>query len=509
MQTKWRKLRVAIGACLFEGNSLSPKIATMPTFKGNYYWLGDEILSHSYRTSSELAGAVQALEVAGAEIVPLIATRGGSGGRVSEKTWKELKGEMLGRLRDAGPIGAVYLSLHGAMVCEGTDDAEGDLLAEVRSIVGEVPIAVSLDLHAYITEKMVDLADIIVGYQTYPHDDGVETGRRTVWLLLRSAFGQVKPTMRVRRVPMIIHPQKERTFGNVPMADFFTSARYREARNEILAASYFLVQPWLNVNELSCAMVVVTDNNPEVADKVALEMAKNLWDRRNEFGVMTCKPKVAIENVVNTDGGSFVLVEVADSLGAGATGSSSQVVSEMLELKISAPAAIVVVDPDTVKQAKSVGVGAKLKLKLGNKLDPLYGDPVEAEGEVLRLVDGEFIYSGGILGGTKATLGETALIRVGSIDVVVASRGCYEYADEQFRAAGLNVSEYKIIVVKSPMNYQQAYSFAKGFFVLDTPGPASANLRAISIPKVHRPLFPLDAEFEPEFAFLRSKDRMQ
>jgi microcystin degradation protein MlrC len=112
------------------------------------------------------------------------------------------------------------------------------------------------------------------------------------------------------------------------------------------------------------------------------------------------------------------------------------------------------------------------------------------------------------MGGTKATLGDTALIRVGPIDVVVASTGCYEYADEQFRAAGLNVRDYKIVVVKSPMNYQQAYSFAKGFFVLDTPGPATANLESISLPKPSRPLFPLDSEFEPKFKAYKSQDRL-
>jgi microcystin degradation protein MlrC len=508
MPTRSRKLRVAVGACLFEGNYLSPKIATISTFKDRYFWLGNELITLSYGASNEIAGAVRALEVAGAEILPLIATHGGAGGQVSAVAWQELKREMLARIREVGRLDAVYLSLHGAMVCEDTDDAEGDLLAEVRSIVGEVPIAVSLDIHAHVTEKMVDLADIIVGYQTYPHDDCFETGRRAVWLLLRSVLGQIKPTMRARKIPMIMHPQRERTYGKEPMSDFFTSARYREARGDVLAASYFLVQPWLNVPDLGCAMVVVTDNKSDHADKVALEMAENLWDKRNEFKVLTHKPKEAIAAVIKADGGPFVFVEVADSMGAGATGASAQVVREMLESGMKVPAAIVVVDPETVNVAKSRSIGAKLKLQLGNKLDPLYGNPVDTLGEVLRLGKGDFIYSGGPMGGTKATLGDTALIRVGPIDVVVASTGCYEYADEQFRAAGLNVRDYKIVVVKSPMNYQQAYSFAKGFFVLDTPGPATANLESISLPKPSRPLFPLDSEFEPKFKAYKSQDRL-
>ena len=235
--------RIAIGALLFEGNTLSPVVTELRDFQNKYFHCGPELIFNLRDGAIEMSGAISSLEDANAEIVPLFATHGGAGGRVSAESYRELKAKLLSPLRAADRLDGLYLALHGAFICQGVDDVESNILEEVRSIVGNIPIVISCDLHAHVTAKMVDLADMIVGYQHYPHDDAVETGQRCAHLLLRALRGEIRPVLRKRKAPMIVPPSNSRTHGEGPMAKLNLWARAREEKQEALAVSYFPVQP--------------------------------------------------------------------------------------------------------------------------------------------------------------------------------------------------------------------------------------------------------------------------
>jgi microcystin degradation protein MlrC len=158
-----------------------------------------------------------------------------------------------------------------------------------------------------------------------------------------------------------------------------------------------------------------------------------------------------------------------------------------------------VVDAAAAAQAHARGIGARLDLALGNRGDPAYGPPLAVSATVTALADGRFVYGGGLMKGVAAEMGPTAVLRVGAVDVVVASRSAYEYADEAFRAAGVDPRAHEFVVVKNPMNYQQAFTDAAAMYVLDTPGPTTPNLAALPWRRVERPLFPLDDGFAPRF----------
>lgn len=492
--------RIAIGALLFEGNTLSPVISNIVDFENRYLLRGGETLDGLAGTGTEVAGALELLRMEDAEIIPLIAANGGSGGRVSASAYATLRDELLDRLRAALPVDGVYLALHGAFIAVGLDDVEGDVLTEVRQLVGpDVPVSVSCDLHAHITPAMMRLADMLIGYQHYPHDDAFETGRRATGLLLGTLAGRYRPVMRARRAPLLLPAQRQRTKGNGPMAHAFGRARAREATGEVLTASYFCVQPWLDLPGLGFTAVVVTDADAAAADRVALDMVRWAWSRRSDFQVATVMPADAIRQGLAVAGGPVVLADPSDCVGGGASGDSAIALQALLDHAGDAPSAIQIVDAAAVSEARRAGMGARIRIDLGNKLDPAYGAPLSVEAQVERLVDGRFTYAGGLMSGVTASMGPSAVLAIGSVRVLATSAAAYEYGAEQFIAAGIDPHGLKFIVVKNPMNYQQAFAAAPAQFVLATRGPTTPDLASIPWRRLSRPCYPIDQSFEPEF----------
>ncbi|MSP48248.1 MAG: M81 family peptidase [Alphaproteobacteria bacterium] len=497
-----KRPRIALGALLFEGNTLSPVITGRADFASKYLASGAEIPAKLASTNTEISGALEVFRGADVEVVPLIATHGGAGGRVSAGCYGELRDELLGRLKAAGPVDGVYLALHGAFIAEGTDDAEGEILAAVAAVVGRaVPIAVSCDLHGHITPAMTRHAQILIGYREYPHDDTRETGGRAATLLLRAIRGQIRPVSRFRRAPMILPAQRQRTKGDGPMREIIDLARAREADGSVLAASYFCVQPWLDLPGVGVTAVAVADGDAAAADRVAEEIVRLHWNKRREFLVSTEQPAEAIRKGRALAGGPVILADAADCVGGGASGDSSVVLRALIEHAPDQTAAIHLVDPETVAEARRVGVGGRFRARLGNRLATLGGPPVVAEVTVERIEPkAAFRYSGGLMGGVEAAIGDAAVVAIGPIKVLCTSLSSYEYADEHFLALGLDPRRMKFVVVKNPMNYQQVYAGAPAMFVLDTPGPTTCNLASVGWRRLDRPCFPMEDGFEPVFA---------
>ncbi len=490
--------RIAIGALLFEGNTLSPVVTGIRDFQNKYFCDGAGLVDKLRGGAVEMSGAIAALETAATEIVPLFATHGGAGGRVKAEAYQELKRRLIAPLRDAGEVNGLYLALHGACVCEGVDDVEGDILADVRAVVGDIPLVISCDLHAHITPRMMKHADLIIGYRQYPHDDARDTGERCMQLLLRMLAGEIRPITAGRKAPMLLPPLNSGTAGSGPMGKLYRWARAAEAEDDVLAVSYFPVQPWLDLPDVGFAAVVVTDGKTKKADDMALQLCREAWRRRHEFQAELVEPREAIRKGLAIEGRPIILSDTADCTGGGGSGDSAVVLKALLDSGANAPAVILIVDPETVLESSLAGIGNRFRARIGNKLNPVYGAPVEAEVEVLRLFSGDFSYTGGIMAG-PATMGPSALLKAGPVHVVVSTHSSYEYADEQFRAAGIDPRQCKFVVVKNPMNYLAAYAYAPAKMVLDTPGPTSCNLASVPWQHITRPRFPVDTDFRPQF----------
>jgi len=486
-------MRIALGGLMQETNTFSPVPGRYEDFAPAF---GADLVEKYRGTRTVIGGFLETLGEAEAEVIPTMAGWAVSAGAVRRADYERLVGELLQGLADAGPVDAVLLSLHGAMVVEEIGDGEGPLLREVRRLVGpDVPVVASLDLHALITADMVEYADALVGYQTYPHVDMYETGVRTARLLLRQVRGEVQPTMAWQPIPMIVPPENAQTTHG-PHAEVVRQAREWEAEGAVLAASVFPVQPWLDVPEQGSATVVVTDGDAASALRRARELAVQLWARRHRFEVKLWSVEEAIRRAQQVEGRPVVLAESSDSTSSGSPGDSAEVLRGLLALGFEEPAAVYIVDPEAVAAAAAAGVGNEVSLTVGGRLDPDHHAPLPVTGRVHLLSDGHLTYKGQGFQGVQAHLGRTAVLQVGSIAVLLSEKPGLSIDPELYRAHGLEPRDLKLVAVKSPNFFRANYEpFAAEILLVDTPGVSPSHLRALPFRRVRRPLWPLD-EFE-------------
>ncbi len=492
-----RRKRIGIGALLFEGNTFSPVQTTLSDFTNKYFCQGQEIIDQLADSRLEVAGALAVAAAANADAVPLIATHGGAGGRIDAEAYAALKARLLGAVRAAGPLDGLFLALHGAMICDGVDDAEADLLGDVRELIGSVPLVVSCDLHAHVTCEMLDRVDALVGYQHYPHDDTFETGVRATGLLLRIVAGEIRPAMAMRKIAALFPPVACGTMVPGLMRDLYRHCRALEAAGDAVALSYFPVQAWLDLPDVGTAAVALVDGDRARAERLADDIVRRIWSRRAELAVAAVSAETALRIGRATPDGPVVISDCADTAGGGAAGDSVAVLRAYLDAGLGESLAIQVVDPEIAKAAHRLGVGAAIDGMLGHKIDTRFGMPVPFSGKVAHVFDGRFSYRGGLMGGVRASMGPSAVLTIGRASVLVSAQSCYEHDDEHFAAAGIDVRRQKFLVVKNHMNFRNAYAWAPATIIVDGPGPTSCDLRALHWANIPRPCHPFDADDQP------------
>ncbi len=488
-------MRIGVGSIFQESNQFAATQTDLALFRNSYVYEGDAFLQLA-GTDCEVAGMLAVCAGAGAQVVPLVAARCVSGGVLSDDCYNHLKEALLAPLREAGTLDGLALAMHGSMVTASQLDPEGDLLDAVRAIVGpELPIVMTLDLHAHATPRMVRQATALISFAHYPHDDTYSTGERGADLLLKTVQGEIEPVMALAKVPMICGACNGQTRGDGPMAHLTRRARCLERQPSILSVSCFQVHPHNDLPGMGCGAVVVTDNDPALAAQEARALAAAFWERRRAFETETISVAGAVARGRRIDGGPILLVDTADCTGGGAPGDSVALLRELMTLELDEPAFLMVVDAAAAQACASAGIGQSVSLKVGYSIDPAWGRPVSVSGVVRRVSDGDFLYDGGLFGGTPASMGLSAAVQIGSIELLVMSQPTYDWGDEQFRSVGMDVCKAKFIGVKNPMNYRRAYrDMMKAAFVVDTPGPTPAHVRNLNFRRMKRPFYPLDEE---------------
>jgi microcystin degradation protein MlrC len=500
--------RIAIGQISQESNAFVTWRTELAHFQNSYLLEGDDVLALA-DSQTEVAGAIAAGQSAGVEIVPLLATRSVSGGPLSAECYAELKSRLLACVAGAGALDGVFLSLHGSMLADGEDDPEGDLLAQVRTVVGyAVPVVATLDLHANVTQRMIDHATALVAYTHYPHDDALTTGERGMRLLLQTVSGAIHPVTVMAKVPMLVAGCNGQTFGDAPMHAFEQRARAWEDDPRVCSVSNFHVHPYLDQPGLGCGGVAITDGDPELAEEIARSIANGFWERRAELMPEVFSIAAAVEHGRSLDG-PVVLVDTADCCGGGAAGDSIAALRELLALGVDETTHLMVVDPAAAAVCIAAGIDAEVTLSVGYGIDPSWGEPITITGVVQTISDGRFLYEGGLFGGTWGSMGPSAVLRIGGIRLLIMSEPTYDWLDEQYRAVGLDPRRAKFIGAKNPMNYRFAYGeIAAAMLVVDTPGPTPAHVRHLPYERIDRPAFPFEDSSEPpRIEVLRRSDR--
>ncbi len=487
-------MRIALAGLVQESNSFSPVPGSWLHFGPGQVLRGQELFDQLGATRSEVGGVLDVARSLALDVVPvLVASASASAGPLRSDVFATLLGDLRARLRDAAPFDGVLLVLHGAMVAEDDDDATGEILCAVRTDVGRsVPVVATLDLHANVTSRMVDQATALVGYHTAPHIDMYETGQRAMALLHRVLRGKARPISTLRRLPMLLPAENGRTTEG-PYAEVMEQALMLAQQPGVLDISVFSVQPWLDLHDVGCSVLVVTNGDPTLADRLADELAHSFWQRRHAFGVSLVPAAEAIRAALASDRRPWVLADSADAPSSGAPGDSTVMLERLLAAAPLQPCYLNIVDAAAVDTLVSAGVGCDVSLTVGATSGcPLYR-PVDLTGRVRLIAGGDFINRGPGFQGRTTRMGRTVVLDIGQAALVVMERPVIQWDPELYRSLGLELRAAQIVVVKSPAAFRAAYGpVAAEVMVVDAPGVCSPDLRALPYKKVRRPLYPLD-----------------
>jgi microcystin degradation protein MlrC len=486
-------MQVAIAGLEYEGNSLSLRVDRREDFERKCFLEGAAVLPYLKGKGVYLAGAVDVLQDAGTEIVPLVVTKGGSGGYVEDEFFEDVLNRIVEGVRAAMPLDGVFVALHGAMICGRQKDPEGAVLQAVRDVVGPtVPIATSLDLHAHVTKKMVAAADIIVGCETYPHVDTYETGRRAADMLVGAMRGVIKPVTRMRKYNAIVPVLGGATLDDAPMAKVAAHARDLEKQKRALSISYFPVQPWLDMADVGITALAVTDNDPQAAETVAGEILDDMWNRRHDFELPALTADEAVPAALELEAETVLLIDAPDSIGGGACGDSPDLLAAILKHAPDIPSALSIYDPHAAARAYQLGVGGEAEFDVGAWLDTRWFKPARLTARVDSLHDGRFVYKGGPAAGVEMTLGPTAVLRAGGLRLLVASHAVYEHTDEHYAACGIDLRECRLVSFKNLMNYKKLLAPTVTYLAIHGPGSTPLRLQNVDWKNRKRPYWPAD-----------------
>lgn len=488
--------RILIAECIHEVCSFNP----VPTrYEDFAVQRGPDLFAYHRGLGSEVGGALAVFDADSTlTVIPTFGARGiTSGGVLAQADYERLAGELLSAVRDAGPVEAAYFALHGAMAADREDDPEGHLLQEARKILGaDTPIVASFDLHGVITDRMLEHADAIVLYHTYPHVDFFSTGQRAARLLLRLLRGEIRPVTARVAIPALVRGDELITATGV-FGKIVGAAQRIETTPPGLSAGMFIGNPFTDVPDLCCDSIVVTDGDPELARNAALRLATDFWEQRHRMQAKLTSLEESVRIAKETKG-TVILMDAADATSSGASGDSNAILRELVQAGYRGKALVPVVDAPAVQVAAGAGIGARIRVKLGGTLDPRRFQPIEVEATVRMLSDGRFRSESF---GQAWYSGLTAVLEADNITVVVTSRPVHLYDRSLFFAHGLDPKQFNLVVVKSPHCQPHMYAEWCGRLInVDAPGSTSANLRSLGHTRCRRPIFPLDSDvaFHPE-----------
>ena len=488
-------MRLFLAMLSHETNTFSNVPTDRAQFEARHLHYGGEIVETFRGTGTCLGGMIEAAERLGARLVPSVAAAASPAGRVTRDIYAHVKDRILADLAAAGPLDGVLLDLHGAMVPEGIDDGEGDILAAVRRAVGpKVPIAVTLDLHGNLTEAMVRGADLLHGYKTYPHVDMAERGVEATLRLADVIGGKIRPTAAFRTPPLMPPIGSQRTAVG-PMRRLYDVAGEMEQDPKVLSVSIFAGFPYADIPEAGLGIYVVTDGDQALAETLAERLARIAWEHRHEF-VHTAPPvPEAVRRALAAEGQPIILADMADNTGGGAAGDGTEILRELLRVGARSAVVACLWDPQAVAACVAAGVGRSVTLDVGGKVDDRHGAPLRVTGIVRTLSDGRFVHKGPMSRGLPGRLGTTAVLDVNDVKVILISYRWQTLDPEMLRFVGLEPSDHKIVVVKSTIHYRAAFEpLAREIVEVDAPGLSSSNLDRFRYERVRRPIFPLDPD---------------
>jgi microcystin degradation protein MlrC len=446
-----------------------------------------------------LSGIVEAAEVAGAALLPTLFASAPPGGIVARDAFDSLRCGLLDRLRvhrrGLWPLDGVVLALHGAMVADGEEDCEGALLTDVRDLIGSgIPLVVVVDSHANVTAKTVAACDLLLSYDTYPHLDPYERGQEAVERCLDIRRRQINPVAVWRCLPLLAPLPPQRTDGDTPFAEVMALVHDLESQAGVVAISVAGGFPYADTARTGVSVTVTTDGDLRRAGELANRVAAAIWDRRRDLRPTGVPPDEAIDRALAAPSHRpVVLADVADNPGAGAPGDGTRLLARFIDRGVRDAVVGALPDPAAVATAVAAGVGGRVRLTIGGKIDPRGGPPLDVTATVRAVGDGVFTNLGPMGRGGTTRLGRTATLAVAGVEVIVCERPVQAADPGLFLAAGIDPAVCRIVVVKSGVHFRAAFAPLAGAIVeVEAGGLSSSDLTRFPYRRLRRPIAPLD-----------------
>ena len=480
-------MRVFSAVLATETNTFSPIPTGLAAFMqpGNYYPAGQHP-DHMTLYGGQLWAAREIGAREGWTLFEGITASAQPAGRTTRAAYERLRGELLDDLRAVLPVDMVLLALHGAMVAEGEDDCEGDILARVREIVGpDVVIGAEIDPHCHLTPRMVAHADLIITYREYPHTDIHACGIELVEKCARIARGEIRPVPHLGDTGMVslIRTTTEPGLGIV--------ARQRALEQQPGVVSVSIAQgfPWADVPEMGSRVLVYTDGDAAQARALAEEFAAHLYDLREQLSPPMLSVTAALDAARDAQR-PVVIADTSDNAGGGAASDSTWFLAEMLARN--EPSSVIgpIWDPVAVQVAELAGEGSELALRVGGKIGPLSGAPVDAVWQVVRIKP-DHVMTG--LGGVPTPMGASVLLRCGEVEAVLVSQRAQAMHPDLFTGLGCDIAQKSVVVVKSMQHFRAGFDAVAGSVLYAAaPGASSTDLSTLPYTKARRSIWPLN-----------------
>lgn len=473
--SRTRSPRVAVAGFVHESNSFAPSPADMRAFQqgGGYLPLarGDEIPQRAVDVNLPIAGALSHAKAANWQVVPIIWAGAVPSAPVTADCYQAITQEIIQGLHEAGPFDGVFLDLHGAMVAEGASDGEGKLLAQVREAVGpDVPVVAALDLHGNITQLMVDSADCMVGFRTYPHVDMAETGLRAAVELDRLMAG-ILNAKAFRQLDFLIPIAWQSTLGE-PGGHLYRLAA--EPAEGLYSASLFMGFPAADFADCGPSVITYAATQQQ-ADACADRIAQAVADAEMQFAGKSYQPVDGVKHAMHLAQSAkrpIVIADTQDNPGAGGNSDTTGILRALVSCDTQRAAIGLITDPRAAQAAHDAGVGEVIEIALGGRSGIAGDAPFKGRFTVEKLSNGQCHATGGYYGGAYLQLGPSACLRIGGIRIAVSSEKAQMADRNMFRFLGIHPEDLDIVVVKSSVHFRADFNdMAETILTVTAPGP--------------------------------------
>lgn len=473
------KKRMAVARLWLEVNSFSP----LPTVRADFEakeWLRGPCVLETFAGTPTEPGAVAAFAANRPdwEVSVLRCAAAEPGGPMDDALFDAFLAELDRDLRGSR-WDAVYLSLHGALATVHRPTPDTDILEAARAAVGDTPIGVSLDMHANLSPRLVQLATVACGYKTLPHLDMHDTAAKVLGLLDRTVAGEIAPVGALVRPGRVLHSHNMRT-ADGPMRELEATAT-RLTAGPILDVTPFGGFPWADGPFTGASAMVFADADRAAASRAAEEMSDAIRRLSPEFDITLPTPESALATALATPVGPVAVIECADNTYSGGIADTSGLFSALVARRPEKRAVFAYFfDPPLVGRAHGLGEGATIEAELGGRIAPHFGPPVSFRARIARLTAGRFVNHGPMLAGVEVQMGRTALLSAGNIEVIVTERRQPVNDLAYFEMHGIDVRAVQVLCVKAKNHFRAAFRpVCTAMIDVDTPGPAALDLRSL------------------------------